>query len=94
MYVNLFFVYTIFCSIQKIIEDENKVTITNKRKYINELNLILEMTTNNNNDDFSNENLILKKQKYIDDQLENNNNDFNCINYNIYSFCNDSTNMC
>lgn len=38
MYVNLFFVYTIFCSIQKIIEDENKVTITNKRKYINELN--------------------------------------------------------
>lgn len=58
MYVNLFFVYTIFCSIQKIIEDENKVTITNKRKYINELNLILEMTTNNNNDDFSNENLI------------------------------------
>ena len=79
MILNIFYVCTIFCSIQKLMKDEINTTVTNKRKFINEQNTSLKNTSINKHYKSHNEYGIIKKQKIEDVQLENNN--YNDLSY-------------
>ena len=78
MHITINLVSTIFCSIQKLIEDDNNIKFTNKRKFTNEKDITLEHTSIKKYNDFSNEELTIKKQKRIEDQMENNYNHKDC----------------
>ncbi|EQB62326.1 hypothetical protein NAPIS_ORF00098 [Vairimorpha apis BRL 01] len=86
MNMTIFLVCTIFCSIQKLIKDENNIMKTNKHKFINEKNITFEDNLINIYNEYPNEELIIKKQKHI----ENNNfyEDNNHLKSHNYLSCN------
>ncbi|EQB60868.1 hypothetical protein NAPIS_ORF01560 [Vairimorpha apis BRL 01] len=90
----IIFVSTIFCTLQKLIEDDYNFTVTNKRKFINEQDTTLENTSINKHDESYNEESFINKQKCTDDQLENNNyKDLNYLkshNFSIFEEFNDT----
>lgn len=73
MNITIFFICTIFCTLQKLMDDDYYNTVTKKRKFIYEKDITFENFLPNKYDQSTNEELIINKQKIIKDQLENNN---------------------
>ncbi|EQB59850.1 hypothetical protein NAPIS_ORF02593 [Vairimorpha apis BRL 01] len=75
-------------------EDDYNITVTNKRKFINEQDITLENTLINKHDEYTNEESFKNKQKSTDDKLENNNyKDLNYLkshNFSIFEEFNDT----
>ena len=55
-------------------DEENNITVTNKRKFINEHDTTLENTLINKHYEYTKREFIKKKQKRLKDKLENINN--------------------
>ncbi|EQB62296.1 hypothetical protein NAPIS_ORF00126 [Vairimorpha apis BRL 01] len=85
MNMTIFLVCTIFCSIQKLNENENNIMNTNKRKFINEKNITFEDNLINIYNEYPNEEPIIKKQKHIENNnFYEDNNHLKSHNYLIF----------
>ena len=83
--MTIFLVCTIFCSLQKLIENENNINVTNKRKFINEQDITSENNLINKLDESLNEEPIIKKQKLIENNKNyEDNNHLKRYNYLIF----------